>query len=340
MTPKVSLHGGGHIANRKPINTRSPRSVVFLPTSEAIDISKTPRTEGEQQLLVDKYGVIGFDFRYGLPLDRPPVIPIMKIESRTSHEVPLDYSMGRVLIDLATSDRNGDHSVLDGLGDLVTPRDIVHVPLFLEYRDCREDHEGIGVIRRSVFDRNMGFIRESGRSVRAILVGNDESEITSRYLKNNNARKNSAHLSEFIKRVADLVLPHANLVIAPVDWDLATDCYFGGGMMRDVMRDLGITQWCAPGMKLWTGGCPNVNEPTWNILCPKKENPPQPELTEYVKSIPTMMGVGYSGGLMSGNDRVLKSHGVIGGVIGMGLANPMTAMQRRRVNHNLVYRMP
>jgi len=261
-------------------------------------------------------------------MDRELAFPIYAcVYPRQDLPALKDFEPGRIVLSHYNSDTGKvDDSILDGAG----PNDIVFIPLYgegnaLKLPDRWLVHDLSNKL--ALFDENVAIIKELAPRVKGILVGNAGPEMSFKE-KQYGAMplvKISDWACEFIKETADIIIGAGGRpVYGTVDWDVAIDCYFGCGSVRDLCNEIGALQICFCGFQLFglkvDGHDRQVPHPDDKIFwqrCPKMEEDPWPELTDYVRGTTEIWsGVNTTIGLARGFDVTLKEHGFDAGVMG------------------------
>jgi len=237
------------------------------------------------------------------------------------------YDPGRIVLS-HYDHRTGD--VRPDLIDVVGPGDVVFIPLYGgDGAVCLPDrwlaHETS--YKLPAYGRNIEIIREIAPRVRAILIGNAGPEMSfkEKLYGSTPLIKISDWACEFIKETAEIVMGAGGKVAyGTVDWDVAIDCYFGQGMVRDLCNDLGAIQICFCGYQLLRlkvndhdKPVPDPSDKIFWQKCPKNEADPWPELTDYIRGTNDIWsGVCTTVGLERGFDIELEKHGFDAGVMG------------------------
>lgn len=265
-------------------------------------------------------------------IDRSAAMPVYSfvtdgLSSPTS--LPRDYEPGRNVLFgfIDTTTRMVDRSIEEKLG----PNDIVYVPLYKgEYHNlvvpCDGTHQKL-----DCYDHNMEFLVSIAPKVKAVLVGNAGPELSFKHLGFNPEGSTRQHMVDemcrFVDETSEFIRAAGGTpAYGPVDWDIAMDAYFCGGQYRDHCNGKGVIQIVYCGYQLFGLGVdrlpeyPSVPHPSDHVfwpVCPKREEAPWPELTEYIRGYDYIVsGLEFITGFQRGNDIVLHEHGFDAGLCG------------------------
>lgn len=179
------------------------------------------------------------------------------------------------------------------------PNDVVWIPLYegtISHPATTEDKP------RWEYERNLDAISQIAPKVRAITVGNANSEI---HYEVEPEREYQLAL-DFIERHASLIRPYGRPAFGPIFEILLWDCYQGGGQMRDLLNSFDA-------LVLSFAGCTWLFERKYPKI---PEAAPFPTMSAYLRTLNAWSGVGLQRGLDAGSDRVLSEMGYSAGFMG------------------------
>ena len=191
------------------------------------------------------------------------------------------------------------------------------------------------------YENNISIIKELAPRVKGILVGNAGPEMSfkEKWDPSLPHKTMSEWMCEFVKETSDIIGEAGGTpVYGTVDWDIAIDCYFGDGMLKDLANNIGAIQICFCGFQLFnirlnghSKSVPSPSDQVFWIKCPKNESSPWPELTSYLRETNQIWsGVDTIIGLSRGFDITLKEHGFDAGVMGPFEENFSDLLSRRK----------
>jgi hypothetical protein len=264
-------------------------------------------------------------------LDRKTAFPIYAFIPdglASDRNVPTEYEPGRILMN---GHINEDGSIKDGFEEKLGPNDIVHVPIC----DLLANRGGFptdGFHQKiKCYDENIAFIERIAERVKGILVGNGDSELSFKHLWQRDRilprMMMVDAMIEFVRETSGIIKGFGGTpCYVPVDWDVALDCYYCQSRYRDYCNEIGTIQIVSCGFQLFFLGLdrlplfPGVPDESdihfWDV-CPHKEEPPWPVLSEYLSGYDLIIsGVEFLRGLRRKNDIVLAEHGFDAGMCG------------------------
>ena len=239
-----------------------------------------------------------------------------------------EYEPGRIILSHYETHTGVIHP---SLIEEVKQGDIVFIPLYgtggaIRLGDRWLAHDTS--MKLPSYDRNIEIIREIAPRVRGVLVGNAGPELSFKEKWNGELIPRSSismWMCDFAKETSDIIKSAGGTpVYGTIDWDVAIDCYFGNGMFRDLCNEIEAIQICFCGFQLLhlklhdsDRSVPSPNDVAFWQKCPRCEQDPWPELTDYLKGTNEIWsGVDTTNGLINGFDIILKEHGFDAGVVG------------------------
>ncbi len=261
-------------------------------------------------------------------LNREPAFPVYPcLYAMQEYDAIKDYEPGRIL--LAHYDMYSG-KILTDLTKVVQAGDVVYIPLFggegapwmSDRWVCNDASQHI-----EEYDTNLAILKEIAPHVRGILLGNAGPEMSfkHRWDPSVGREKMSQWMCEFVKETGDMVGEAGGTpVYGTIDWDLAVDCYFGAGALRDLVNEMGAIQICFCGFQLfgvtrteYDHLVPRVGDAIFWDHCPKQEHAPWPQMTDYIRSTKRIWtGLNCIEGLERGFDIQMKERGFSAGVMG------------------------
>ena len=176
----------------------------------------------------------------------------------------------------------------------------------------------------------LAILKEIAPHVRGILVGNAGPEMSFKDQWDHSMprKQMSVWMSDFVKETGDLVGEAGGTpVYGTIDWDLAIDCYFGDSLLRETVNEMGAIQICFCGFQLFNliraeidHLVPRIDDPMFWGHCPKQEQPPWADLSEYIKNTKNIWtGLNFLEGILDGFDIELQGMGFDAGVVGCSI---------------------
>lgn len=147
--------------------------------------------------------------------------------------------------------------ILEAGADKLGPKDVIGIRLF---HGCLlpGPEPPLKEKRLSDYDDTIALIRELSPVGVGWLLGQQGHELSYRHHFGNwngDAGKNLRHISEFMKKGADLLygLGATHIYFATMDWDLLQDAYRGGRVVLRALNETKATNYCACGYTMVPG---------------------------------------------------------------------------------------
>lgn len=225
------------------------------------------------------------------------------------HLVQPEERLNRAMWEASVGDR-------DELLDALTENDVLWVPLHHSHTNGRL--EGWPGPCEEFYDDAIELLRAAAPKVKAILYGQMGSEFCW-FHRDSGKRFNPLALSCARDICALIEDAGGRPAFGTVDWDLAVDCYKGGGQLADLMAEHNALQVCYCGYTLVRGShCDRAHSLYADQLPFMAANGDKDgsRLRAYLEPIEVWSGLNFIDGLRAGNDRMLRDAGFKGGMMG------------------------